>query len=173
GLEPVYLTGSGQLVTERTVGRAAPPPTVLSAARWVVAPLAWRDLGVPFGARARAVAGRAARALRSRAPRLLGRPSPASAAPLARVASIHVHPTPARLPLLSALHPVTGDQLLTTERLEAADLGYGEPELLGYLDAQAPVTGRLGTAPREVPWGSRFGRRVRTGVNRDRRARGS
>jgi hypothetical protein len=136
-----------------------------SAARWAVAPLAWRDNGVPLRARARAMAGRASRAL--------GRGRPVSAAPLARVASIHVHPTPSRLPLFSAVHPVTGDQLLTTERLEAADLGYGEPELLGYLDAQAPVTGRLGITPREVPWGSHFGRRVRTGADRDRSEPGS
>jgi hypothetical protein len=158
GLEPVFLTGSGQLVTERTAARAAPRRSLRPAARWVLAPLAWGDTGVPVRARARAVGARAARALGPR--------RSAGAAPLARVASIHVHPTPSRLPLFSASHPVTGDQLLTTERLEAADLGYGEPELLGYLDAQAPVTGRLGTAPLEVPWGSRFGRRVRTAGDR-------
>jgi hypothetical protein len=56
---------------------------------------------------------------------------------------------------------VTGDQLLTTERLEAADLGYGEPVLLGYVDPQAPVTGRLGTERRDVPWASHLGRRTR------------
>ncbi|HKP89852.1 MAG TPA: hypothetical protein VJT75_07725, partial [Thermoleophilaceae bacterium] len=83
--------------------------------------------------------------------------------PLARVASIHVHPTPSRLPLFSAVHPVTGDQLLTTEPHEAADLGYGDAELLGYLDRVAPVTGRLGTERRDVPWGSHLGRRVRSG----------
>jgi hypothetical protein len=67
-----------------------------------------------------------------------------------------------RLPLFSAVHPITGDQLLTTDRLEAADLGYGDAELLGYLDPSAPVTGRLGTERRDVPWGSHLGRRVRS-----------
>ena len=41
------------------------------------------------------------------------------------------------------------------------DLGYGRVELLGHLDARAPVTGRLGTAQEVIPWASRFGRRIR------------
>jgi hypothetical protein len=154
GLEPVYLTEAGHLVTgdRATGGRSA--NRLRTGARWILAPLAWR--GTPIGRRerARAAAARGARLLRER--------RTDSGLPLARVASIHVHPTPGRLPLVSALHPVTGDQLLTTERLEAADLGYGEPELLGYVDADAPVTGRLGTHRRDVPWASHLGRRVRT-----------
>ena len=66
-----------------------------------------------------------------------------------------------RLPLLSAIHPVTHDQLLTTNRWEAIDLGYGEPELLGYLEADAPVTGRLGVRRPHTPWAARFGQRIR------------
>jgi hypothetical protein len=65
------------------------------------------------------------------------------------------------VPIFSALHPATGDQLLATSEWEAVDLGYGEAELLGYADRQAPVTGRLGVEPRDLPWASRLGRRIR------------
>jgi hypothetical protein len=68
---------------------------------------------------------------------------------------------PGRLELHSAVHPVTGDQLLTTNPWEANDLGYGPPELLGHIDAAAPVTGRLGTKRLHLPWASHFGRRFR------------
>jgi colanic acid/amylovoran biosynthesis protein len=155
GLEPLYVTSSGHFVTERTVSAPASSARELpSAARWVAAPLGWRGSGIAARTRVRAAAERGARVLRRR--------RTPSGAPLARVASIHVHPTPVRLPLFSAVHPVTGDQLLTTDRLEAADLGYGDAELLGYLDPSAPVTGRLGTERRDVPWGSHLGRRVRS-----------
>jgi hypothetical protein len=86
---------------------------------------------------------------------------PTQGEPLARVASIHREDAPGRVALLSAIHPITGDQLLTTSEWEPNDLGYGEPELLGYLDALAPVTGSLELRRRDVPWASHFGRRVR------------
>jgi colanic acid/amylovoran biosynthesis protein len=155
GLEPVYITSSGHLVTEEPPPAAASARGLRTAARWAAAPLGWRGSGIAARTRVRAAADRGAQLI-------LRRRSP-SGEPLARVASIHVHPAPARLPLFSAVHPVTGDQLLTTDRLEAADLGYGDAELLGYLDPKAPVTGRLGTERRDVPWGSHLGRRTRSG----------
>jgi hypothetical protein len=51
---------------------------------------------------------------------------------------------------------VTGDQLLTNSALEAADMGYGEAELLGYLNGPASIEQRP-----EVPWASRFGQVAR------------
>jgi hypothetical protein len=62
-----------------------------------------------------------------------------------------------RLPLFAAAHPVTGDQLLSTEREEAGRLGYGEPALLGHLEPAAPMSGRLGSGKPFLPWASRFG----------------
>ena len=84
--------------------------------------------------------------------------SPPSGAP---VGYLHRDAGGGRVPLLSAIHPITGDQLLTTNRWEATDLGYGEPTLLGHLEPSAPVTGRLGTGRPRLPWASRFGQRVR------------
>ena len=77
------------------------------------------------------------------------------------MASIHALPATGRLPLYSAFHPVTGDQLLSTDQWEANDLGYGPAEVLGYVDGLAPVTGRLGVEGGDIPWASHFGRRVR------------
>jgi colanic acid/amylovoran biosynthesis protein len=149
GLGQVYLTAAGHLVTEPDE-RPAPQRNARAAARWVAAPLGWRGSGLGLGRRARAAVART---------RLLTPPRPDPA--VARVASIHRHPDPGRLALYSAIHPVTRDQLLTTNEWEPIDLGYGEPELLGYIDARAPVTGRLGIAPRDIPWAAYLGRRVR------------
>jgi hypothetical protein len=60
-------------------------------------------------------------------------------------------------PLYSALHPVTGDQLLTRDPWEAIDMGYSQPVLLGELVAVAPLTGSLEPVRYGVPWASRFG----------------
>ncbi len=74
---------------------------------------------------------------------------------------LHRRAGPGRVPLFDAIHPITGDQLLSTHRWEAVDLGYGEPALIGYIGAEAPVTGALGTSRPWLPWASRFGQRVR------------
>jgi hypothetical protein len=152
GLDPVYLDSAGHLLTE-SAGRARPRRGALAAARWTAAPLAWQRSGIGLPERARGVG--------ERMRWLLRRDRPAGGAPLARVASIHRHPAVGRLPLFAAVHPVTGDQLLATNAWEATDLGYGEALLLGYVDSQAPVTGRLGVEARTIPWAARFGRRLR------------
>jgi hypothetical protein len=126
--------------------------------RWVVAPLGWRDSGERPAALLRAALRRAALAAAAGPPHP---PAPDGGPPLGW---LHRDPGPGRLPLHSALHPLTGDQLLTTDRWEAVDLGYGEPVLLGHLEAAAPVTGRLGVIARPLLLvASRFGRRVRSG----------
>jgi hypothetical protein len=86
-------------------------------------------------------------------------PAAAAGRPAGR---LYADPGEGRLPLFSAHHPFTGDQLLTTLRHEAGDLGYAGITLLGHLDAAAPVTGRLGIVPGPpLPWASRLGRRFR------------
>lgn len=152
GLDSVYITAAGHLVTDVAVRPPARPPPLV-AGRWAVAPLTWRRSGIDVATRCRAAAARG-RTLVAR------RQRPASD-PVARVASIHRHAAPGRVPIFSAIHPVTGDQLLTTNEWESRDLGYGEAELLGYADGRAPVTGRLGVERRDLPWASHFGRRVR------------
>lgn len=128
-LEPLWATADGRLVTP--AGEAEPKrPPLLALARWALAPLAWRDVGLGPAERAGAVRWRVSRLARDRGQR--------SRAPVGVVGHLHRHPQPGRLPLLSALHPVTGDQLLATSEWEAVDMGYGPPRLLGYLDGLAP-----------------------------------
>ena len=59
--------------------------------------------------------------------------------------------------LFAAVHPVTGDQLVTPWPLEAADMGYGPVRSLGWAASVAPRSAR----PVAVPWASRFGRSAR------------
>ena len=152
GLDSVYVTAAGHLVTEASA-RTPGPASSAARIRWALAPLGWRRSGIALATRGHAVVGRARRLLRRR--------EVPGGEPVARVASIHTQTAPGRVPIFAAWHPVTGDQLLSTSEWEASDLGYGEAELLGYADGVAPVTGRLGLERREVPWASRFGRRVR------------
>ena len=151
---PMFFTPEGYLVTDRPADAVRPIRTRSAAARWLLAPLSWRGSAEGLGARVHAVVRRAA---------LLALddyrfPSPPGGAP---VGYLHRDAGGGRVPLLSAIHPITGDQLLTTNRWEATDLGYGEPTLLGHLEPSAPVTGRLGTRRPALPWASRFGQRVR------------
>ena len=131
------------------------------AARWAAAPVTWRDTGVPATATMRAVVRRSA----TGAMRLLSDHSRSGTAdPCATevVGFLHSKPGPGRLALYSSMHPVTGDQLLSTSRLEGNDMGYSRTTLLGHLVEQAPVTRRLGIRPAvQVPWASRFGKRAR------------
>jgi hypothetical protein len=152
-LEPLRLTAAGYLTTGAvTVER--PARSWLGALRWVAAPLTWRDVSEPAGVRIRAALWRLRR---------LFDPPPARSAAEATVAYLHRHPAPVRLPLHSAIHPFTGDQLLTTNPAEPGDLGYGAPVLLGYLDAAAPLTGRPELALPRLVWAARFGQKVRAG----------
>jgi hypothetical protein len=132
-----------------------PRAGVVASGRWALAPLGWGRDDAGVGERARA----ALRRMRALA-------APATGAPVAPTGPpagyLHRDAADGRLPLYSAVHAVTGDQLLTTNRWESVDLGYGEPELLGYLEPEAPVTGRLGLGRPRVPWAARFGQRVRT-----------
>jgi hypothetical protein len=152
----LWTTPEGYLVTRdhRLEGRS---PSRRTAVRWLFGPLLWRDLPIRPRQRATATLARVARlALGARA--VSGRLSSPSGQPLGYLQGSDGD---GRLALYTALHPVTSDQLLTSDPWEAIDLGYGEPVRLGYLEACAPVTGRLGTARPLLPWASRFGQRVR------------
>ena len=144
----------------------APParPGITSAARFIGAPLRWPGDWSP-ATRLRTALERGAmlRAalLRGQA-RKAGAGEPAAGDPPAPLAYLHSQPGSGRTALYSAIHPITGDQLLTTSELEAADFGYGPATRLGYLLDQAPVTGRLGIAQRPlVSWVSRLGQVAR------------
>jgi hypothetical protein len=126
-------------------------PSVRSALRWSTDPLRWRRFST-VKPKIRATARRtldSARVLTS-TPRRNGRPSE-PAGYLLRSATVGT------FPLYSALHPVNGDQLVTTDLAEAKLLGYGRVALLGHVIARAPVTGKLGPSRPAAPWAARFG----------------
>ena len=146
----------GCLVTDRhrpPAGR----PSLRDAARWAAAPAAWRGLASP-AARAKVAARRAGIAVT----RLRGaRPG---AKPAGQPSGwLFDRPRPGLVTLFAAYHPVTGDQLLVRHAESAAQLGYREPELLGYLHPEAPLSGQLEELPLPIPWARRFGHVPRPG----------
>ena len=134
---PLRLDARGVPVHPPLRGR----PAAAQRAAWVLAPLAFA--GVPLAARARGIVTRV---------RDLARPRPAPPGPATVAGHLHPEPGPGRVPLLLADHPVLPDRLLTTRAAEAADLGYSEPVVLGYLIDTAPAP-----PPCDVPWAHRYG----------------
>jgi glycosyltransferase involved in cell wall biosynthesis len=139
------------LVTERHRPRLLRSGTSV-AIRWAAEPAAWRGLASP-SARAKVSLRRAT----------------IGAARVARPARqfedtagnpegwLFESERPGRAPLFAAYHPVTGDQLLTRSPEDAAQLGYGPPELLGFVRCLAPITDDLHPRPLPIPWARRFG----------------
>jgi hypothetical protein len=155
GSVPLWVTEDETVIGEAGA-TIAPAADARQLVRWVGAPAGWRRFG-RRGARARSVARRAseARTLRQQ------RPASAHAASGAPAGYGHSHPAPGRVPLYSARHPITNDQLLTPFPLEAQDMGYVEPRLLAWLDERAPATGVAGLHRIAVPWASRYGLEAR------------
>lgn len=164
GLAESALQGSipagivdGYLVTDRH----RPPavrPSFRDAARWVAAPVAWRGL-----ATGRARAKVVARRFRIAAARLL-RPVQRGSMPMGQPAGwLFDRARPGLEALFAAYHPVTGDQLLVRHAESAAQLGYRDPELLGYLRQEATLLEGLGEQPLPIPWARRFGHVPRPG----------
>jgi hypothetical protein len=147
------------LVGDRIVTGDAPPPKPQSGAavraRWIAAPLMWRGMG-PLFPRIRAAARRVAQtAWTTPVDRATRRPDDEPVGYLWATAA------PGRRPVYQAAHPVTGDQLLTPWPLEASDMGYGEALLLGWTSTGGMSAAALEPRQVDVPWASRFGRRVR------------
>jgi glycosyltransferase involved in cell wall biosynthesis len=150
---PVWIDRMGRLHTDGYEARDH-PLSAQATLRWIGAPATWRGFGrhVP---RARAVARRGVEAVRQKASSFR---SPA-------VPNLPVEPEgwllpedgPHRLPIYSAVHAVTSDQLVTRDRSEPRELGYGSARLLGYALSAAPATGSLERPAIGIPWGSRFG----------------
>jgi hypothetical protein len=158
---PLWLDGAGRVIFERE-SLPASRPSFRDALRWTSEPLTWGDLGRPLP-RMRASARRAYESARVLAVTPRGqqgnrRPTSHDRQPPAEPAGYLLRsPTNCTVEFHAAVHPVTRDQLLSTDPSEAARLGYGEPKLLGYLIARAPVTGALGPMRPGTPWAARFG----------------
>jgi hypothetical protein len=161
GMIALYIDEGGRVATDRhALGTDAADTRKL--VRWAAAPLGWRSFGHVRG-RVRSVARRSyelpgmwAHRAREQRARGVGRSQVAAGYLLAE-------PGPERHELFAAIHPVTGDQLLTPYSLEAADMGYGDAVSIGYVLDQAIVTGSLEIRRVPVPWASRFGLEVRRG----------
>jgi hypothetical protein len=155
GTRPLWLTADRRVsLTELPPPR--PQPGLAVRLRWAMAPVGWRESDARM--RIRALGGRLTELVRTR-------PAPLATSPGFEPRSpagwLHVEPGPGRAPLYAATHAATGDQLLTRDPGEAADMGFGPAELLGYVAAEAPVTGSLRMHRLDIPWASRLGRRAR------------
>ena len=149
GTVPVWIV-DGYLVTQ-VQNPQRPRSAMIDVARWVGEPAAHRGAGK--GTRSWAMARRSVTALS----KLRGRPRPADRPDAKPDAWLFDSYRPGRAPLYAAYHPVTGDQLLVRSGEDAAALGYGEGELLGYVRQIAPVTGELEPRQLAIPWARRFG----------------
>ena len=156
---PLMRDAHGRIFTPATSGSPPNRARAGTAARWALAPLRWREDDGSSGERVVAAARRAAAAPVHLARRVRSsRHSPGRAE---TVGWLFAQDGDGRTPLFSAIHPVTGDQLLGRSRIEAGDMGYGTARLLGYLVEVAPVTGSLAVGRPTVPWASSFGRKAR------------
>jgi glycosyltransferase involved in cell wall biosynthesis len=166
---PIWVDQAGRVSTDRYHPVAVSPDT-RQLARWVGAPVGWRRFGRPTG-RARAMLRRGAQAAaigiasRRRNGTVAENGAEAkqanSGANRALVGHLYREGGPRRRELFAAIHPITGDQLLTPHRLEADDMGYGSVVSLGYALTDLPFTGSLSMRRVAVPWASRFGLEVR------------
>ena len=155
GTRPVWLTADRRLALAPEPVPAA-PGGARARLRWTLAPLGWRE-SEP-GLRARALGGRVLELARRRQ---TPRATSPGFEPVTPAGWIHTSDGAGRVPLWAATHAATGDQLLTRDAGEAHDMGFEGAELLGWLSAEAPVTGSLAVRRLDVPWASRWGRRAR------------
>jgi glycosyltransferase involved in cell wall biosynthesis len=163
GSIPVWIDPAGRLVTDRYRPDTS-LPRAAQLVRWTAAPARWRDFGRVQG-RARAILRRGIEAVAiGIASRRVADCSGVSGFSVAQVPVGYLYSAagPRRRELLAAIHPVTGDQLLTFHRLEAADMGYGPAVGLGYVLIDT-LTGGVAMRRVAVPWASRFGLEVRRG----------
>jgi glycosyltransferase involved in cell wall biosynthesis len=155
GAIPVWLTPDGYLVTYDYTPTMARPRLAV-ALRWALAPASWFGFS-SASSRALGVLRRASELTRHLR-RDDYRPSRPNRAPDGYLLGA---PTEQATPLYSAIHPVTGDQLLSRHRLEAGDMGYVGTTVVGNIVAAVPLTGRVESRRADIPWASRFGRVAR------------
>jgi hypothetical protein len=150
---PLWIDSLGRLYTNYYAPRPL-PPNVRKGIQWALQPAFWRGTGSP-GARARSVGRRSWDAIGHA---LSARRAPGPWTPEGKpLAWLWARAAEDRVPLYSAIHPVTGDQLVTRDVDEPRELGYEQRQLLGYAAAAAPLTGTLARPPAAVPWAYRFG----------------
>ena len=168
GTVAVFIGPDGFVSTDR-YSLTWTPPDPKETVRWVAAPMTWKQFGMARG-RVRSSARRvvdAVQLVRPRGQAVGGRPArdvrPADrsgsgvssqARPIGYMAS---EPEEGMAAVYAARHPVLQDQFLTHHAIEATDMGYVDVRLLGYVDAEAPLTGRTGSQRVGIPWASRFG----------------
>jgi hypothetical protein len=149
---PVWLTADGRLCTDR-YEPSMPDLDARVLTRWTLAPIRWLEVAT-LVERMREVLRRGidvASALRRASTSEGGTEG-------ARCGYLLASGGDGRLALFSSIHPVSGDQLLSTDQDESTQLGYNAPMLLGFVVAEAPASGVLGLSRPLVPWASRFGR---------------
>jgi hypothetical protein len=156
---PVWVDAAGRISTDR-YSFIEPPLNPARLLRYSAAPLNWRGFA-KRSVRMRAtfrrfleigplLAAGVRRRARQRSPqRLLG--------------YLQSEPGPGQIEIFAARHRVLPDQLITHHPLEAANMGYVDVHSLGYIQADAPLTGALGSKGVGVPWASRFGLAARVG----------
>ncbi len=157
---PLWLDATGRISTDHyefTPPSLGPAPMV----RYVAAPLNWRGFA-SVSARARASVRRAldyevlvlGQALASRRRAL---PDESGGGERRLLGYLQAQSARGLTELFAGRHRALPDQLLTIDPFEAAQMGYIDVRSLGYIRAEAPLTGRLGGQGAPVPWASRFG----------------
>jgi hypothetical protein len=142
GEVPLWILRDGRLATAAEAPRGA-TATTRARLRHLLSPL--RGGGGPKRAARRALDYIAVGTLGPAAPDLAAAP----------VGYLYAGPAPDRVALWVGEHPATGDQYAAPSAQEVTAAGYGDPRLLGYLEAHAPLTGTLGAHLSPViPWAS-------------------
>ncbi len=157
----LFIDDLGRVSTAAHTQESCTPDTG-EVMRWAVAPLAWRGFGHVRG-RVRSAGRRGMETtarLRAGSHRRAGSP-PGGSGRRTLAGYLYAEPAPGRIELLAAVHPITGDQLLTHHALVAADMGYSPAVSLGFALERAVETGDLEMARVSIPWASRFGLEVR------------
>jgi hypothetical protein len=155
----VWLDAAGRISTDR-YAFVAPPLRPVSLMHYSAAPLNWRG----FGQRSARLRATFRRLLESE--RLLvapGRRKTSDRNGQRLIGYLRSEPGTGLIELFAARHRVLPDQFVTHYPLEATDMGYVDVRSLGYIQADAPLTGALGSKGVGVPWTSHFGLAARVG----------